>query len=35
MKTFILIRHCKAEGQEEGALLTEEGKKKPVILLLT
>ncbi|MBU3573318.1 phosphoglycerate mutase family protein [Priestia aryabhattai] len=28
MKTFILIRHCKAEGQEEGALLTEEGKKE-------
>jgi len=33
MKTFILVRHCKAEGQEEGALLTEEGKKQAINLI--
>jgi len=33
MKTFILVRHCKAEGQEEGALLTEEGKKEAIDLI--
>ncbi|ADE72648.1 MULTISPECIES: histidine phosphatase family protein [Priestia] len=33
MKTFILVRHCKAEGQEEGAILTEEGKKEAINLI--
>lgn len=33
MITFILIRHCKAEGQEELAPLTNEGKKEAINLI--
>ncbi|MDM5187975.1 histidine phosphatase family protein [Bacillus sp. DX4.1] len=33
MKTLILVRHCKAEGQEEGALLTQEGQQQATNLM--
>ncbi|HDR5272065.1 MULTISPECIES: histidine phosphatase family protein [Bacillus cereus group] len=33
MKTLILVRHCKAEGQEESALLTQEGQQQAIDLM--